>query len=227
MPCSQIYCNGIGGTYEKLKLKIDIIMAKRDDFYGLEIKVVYEQHSVCAYEDGDETFHTIHHEADGDFGGVALKYKEAYIKVTKLTPAEGKLRAEFYELKKAQNEAFNALKEAFYPFSKIEEPKIERSRIEFIPEEETIGELNLTKEEYDFTLGLNKYFSFGRNKFVITGNGKNFLGVVTPKEHFEWAQLRSSYNPREICSSNYIDGMDRKIYEFFKDFFLSILEELL
>lgn len=203
-------------------------MAKRDDFYSLEIKVVYEEHSVCAYEDGDETFHTIHHERDDDFGRVALKYKEAYIKVTKLTPAEGKLRAEFYELKKAQNEAFNALKEAFYPFSKIEEPKLERSRIEFLEEIEELGEIDITKEEYEVLSRLDYYFFGGREKFVIEGNGKTFYGVVPDRTHFNWGQLRSSYNPREICGADYLgwNSLKEDVFELFNELFTSICEDL-
>lgn len=203
-------------------------MAKRDDFYGLEIKVVYEEHSVCAYEDGDETFHTIHHEADDDFGGVALKYKEAYIKVTKLTPAEGKLRAEFNELKKAHEKTFNQLGIEFWPFSRIEEPKLERSRVEFLEEVEELGEIDITKEEYEVLSRLKCLFFGGREKFVIEGNGKTFYGVVPDRTYFNWAQLRSFYNPREICGADYLgwNSLKEDVFELFKELFTSIREDL-
>lgn len=203
-------------------------MAKRDDFYGLEIKVIYEETHVCAYEDGDETFHTIQHERDDDFGCTRLKYKEAYIKVTKLTPAEGKLRAEFNELKRAQQETFNALKEAFYPFSKIEEPKLERSRIEFLEEVEEVGEIDITEEEYEVLRRMEYHFFGGREKFVIEGNGNTFCGIVPDRTHFNWGQLRSSYNPREIYGADYLgwNSLKEDIFNLFNELFTSIREDL-
>ena len=203
-------------------------MAKRDDFYGLEIKVVYEEHSVCAYEDGDETFHTIHHERDDDFGRTSLKYKEAYIKVTKLTPAEGKLRAGFNEVKRAQQEAFNQLSIAFWPFSKIEEPKLERSRVEFLEEVEELGEIDITEDEYNLLSRLKHLFFGGREKFVIEGNGKTFYGVVPEGHFFNWGQLRSSYNPREIYGADYLgwNSLKEDIFELFNELFTSIREDL-
>ena len=203
-------------------------MAKRDDFYSLEIKAIYEETHVCAYEDGDETFHTIQHEKDDDFGRTRLKYKEAYIKVTKLAPAEGKLRAEFNELKRAQQETFNALKEAFYPFSKIEEPKLERSRIEFLEEVEEVGEIDITKEEYEVLSRLKHFFFGGRERFVIEGNGNTFCGIVPDRTHFNWGQLRSSYNPREIYGADYLgwNSLKEDIFNLFNELFTSIREDL-
>lgn len=203
-------------------------MAKRDDFYSLEIKVMYEKSAVCAYEDGDETFHTIHHERDDDFGRVTLKYKEAYIKVSKLTPAEGKLRDEFNELKKTHEETFNQLSIEFWPFSKIEEPKLERSRVEFLEEVTEIGELTITKEEYEVLNRLDRLSFGGRNKFVLTGNGKTFYGVVPYRAHFNWAQLRSSYNPREICGADYLgwNSLKEDVFDLFNELFTSIREDL-
>ena len=203
-------------------------MAKRDDFYMLEIKVVYDKTSVCAYEDGDETFHLIPHERDDDFGRVALKYKEAYIKVTKLTPAEGKLRAEFEELKKAHEKTFNQLSIEFWPFSKIEEPKLERSRVEFLEEVEEVCEIDITKEEYEVLRRLDHLFFGGREKFVIEGNGKTFCGVVPNSTHFNWGQLRSSYNPREIYGADYLgwNSLKKDIFDLFNELFTSILEDL-
>ena len=203
-------------------------MAKRDDFYMLEIKVVYDKTSVCAYEDGDETFHLIPHEKDDDFGRVALKYKEAYIKVTKLTPAGGKLRAEFEELKKAHEKTFNQLSIEFWPFAKIEEPKLERSRVEFLEEVEELGEIDITKEEYEILSRLKHLFFGGREKFVIEGNGKTFYGVVPDRTHFNWAQLRSSYNSREICGADYLgwNSLKEDVFELFNELFTSICEDL-
>ena len=205
-------------------------MAKRDDFYHLEIKVVYEESAVCAYEDGDETFHAIQHERDDDFGGVVRRYKEAYVKVTKLSPAEDKLRREFKELKKAQQEKIDELCASFAPFSKIEEPKLERSRIEFLEEVKKLGEIDITKEEYNLLSRLDHLFFGGLNKFVVEGNGKTFYGVVADGAgaHFDWAQLRSSNNPREICGADYLGANELKeeVFNLFEELFTSICEDL-
>lgn len=205
-------------------------MAKRDSFYGLEIKVVYEESVVCAYEEGDETFHLIHHEREDDYGHVVRKYKEAYIEVSRLTPAEDKLRREFEELEKAQQEKFDELYKAFLPFSEIERPKLERSRIEFLGEVEKLGEIDITKEEYNLLCGLDYLFFGGLSKFVIEGNGNTFYGIVTngAGAHFDWAQLRSSYNPREISGADYLglDSLREDVFELFKELFTSICEDL-
>ena len=203
-------------------------MAKRDSFFKIELAVEYTQKNICAYEDGDETFHTISHESDDDFGSVYLKPKEAYVKVYKLTPAENKLRNEFYDVLESQKEAFKSFRDAFSGYTTIEEPKLEKSRIEF-SSEEFVGELTITLDEYDTLSKLDHLFVGRRDQFVLTGNGKTFCGVVSPSDHFNWAQLRSSYNPREISGASFSgwNSFDKNVFDLFYDIYLGIVEELI
>lgn len=203
-------------------------MAKRDSFYRVELVVEYTEKGVCAYEDGDETFHTIHHESDDDFGSIYVTPKEAYVKAYELAPAETKLRNEFYDVMDAQKEALKSLRDAFSGYTSIEEPKLEKSRIEFC-DEKCVGELTITLEEYDILSKLDHLFNGGRDKFVLTGNGKTFCGVVGRSDHFNWAQLRSSYNPREISGASFSgwNSFDKELFDLFYEIYLGIVEELL
>nr|DAI47266.1 MAG TPA: hypothetical protein [Caudoviricetes sp.] len=203
-------------------------MAKRDSFLKFVVKANYEEKSVCAYEDGDETFHTIKYEKDDDEASVFHVFKNAYVEVYKCFPNEEGIRKEFEKVKEANKEAHNSLKDSFKEFTTLPEIKLEKSKIEF-SEEKILGELDLSKEEYSFLANKESHTFGGRGNFLITYNGKDFLGVVTSSEHFIWSQLRSEYHPREVQGSTYIDkyGLPEELYNLLYDLFQASLEELL
>ncbi len=203
-------------------------MAKRDSFLKFVVKANYEEKRVCAYEDGDETFHTIKYEKDDDEASVFHVFKNAYVEVYKCFPNEEGIRKEFEKVKEANKASYNSFKEAFKEFATLPEIKLEKSKIEF-SEEKKLGELDLSKEEYAFLANKESHTFGGRGKFLITYNGNDFLGVVTNSEHFVWAQLRSEYHPREIQGATYIDkyGLPEDLYNLLYDLFQASLEELL
>lgn len=203
-------------------------MAKRDSFLRFTVKANFEEKRVCAYEDGDETFHYIKHEKDDDEAHVFSVFKNAYIEVYKCFPNEDNIRKEFDKVKEANKEAYYSLKESFKEFATLPEIKLETSNIEF-SEEKKVSELDLSKEEYSFLANKESHTFGGRGNFLITYNGKEFFGVVTDSEHFVWSQLRSEYHPREIQGSTYIDkyGLPEDLYNLLYDLFQASIEELL
>lgn len=203
-------------------------MAKRDSFIRFVVKANFEEKRVCAYEDGDETFHTIKYESEEDEAHVFREFKNAYIEVYKCFPNEENIRKEFEKVKEANKEAYDNLKDSFKEFATLSDVKLEKSNIEF-SEEVKIGELDLSKEEYAFLANKESHTFGGRGNFLITYNGKDFLGVVTDSEHFIWAQLRSEYHPREVQGATYIDkyGLPEELYTLLYDLFQASLEELL
>ena len=203
-------------------------MAKRDSFLKFVVKANYEEKRVCAYEDGDETFHTIKYEKDDDEASVFHVFKNAYVEVYKCFPNEEGIRKEFEKVKEANKASYNSFKEAFKEFATLPEIKLEKSKIEF-SEEKKLGELDLSKEEYAFLANKESHTCGGRGKFLITYNENDFLGVVTNSEHFVWAQLRSEYHPREIQGATYIDkyGLPEDLYNLLYDLFQASLEELI
>lgn len=203
-------------------------MAKRDSFLKFVVKANYEEKSVCAYEDGDETFHTIKYENTDDEAHVFRAFKNAYVEVYKCFPNEEGIRENFKKVKEANKEAYYSLKENFKEFATLSEIKLEKSKIEF-SEEKRLGELDLNKEEYSFLANKESHTFGGRGNFLITYNGKDFLGVVTSSEHFVWAQLRSEYHPREIQGATCIDkyGLPENLYSLLYELFQASLEEFL
>ena len=203
-------------------------MAKRDSFLKFVVKANYEEKSVCAYEDGDETFHTIKYEKDDDEASVFHVFKNAYVEVYKCFPNEEGIRKEFEKVKEANKASYNSFKEAFKEFATLPEIKLEKSKIEF-SEEKKLGELDLSKEECAFLANKESHTFGGMGNFLITYNGRDFLGVVTKSEHFIWSQLRSEYHPREIQGATYIDkyGLPEDLYNLLYDLFQASLEELL
>ena len=203
-------------------------MAKRNSFLKFVVKANFEEKRVVAYEDGDETFHTIKYEKDDDKAHVFRELKNAYIEVYKCLPNEAKIREAFGFLKETHKEAYNNLKDSFKEFATLPEIKLEKSKIEF-SEEKKLGELDLSNEEYAFLANKASHTFEGRGNFLITYNGKEFLGVVTDSDHFVWAQLRSEYHPREVQGSTYIDkyGLPEDLYSLLYDLFQASLEELL
>ena len=203
-------------------------MAKRDSFLKFVVKANFEEKRVVAYEDGDETFHTIKYESEEDEAHVFREFKNAYIEVYKCFPNEEKLREDFNKIKEANKEAYDSFKESFKEFTTLPEIKLEKSKIEF-SEEKILGELDLSKEEYSFLANKESHTFGGRGNFLITYNSKDFLGVVTSSEHFVWSQLRSEYHPREIQGSTCIDkyGLPEDLYSLLYDLFQASIEELL
>lgn len=203
-------------------------MAKRDSFLRFEVKANFEEKTVCAYEDGDETFHTIKYESEDDEAHVFREFKNAYIEVYKCFPNEDGIRAEFNKVKEANKEAYGNLKDSFKEFATLPEIKLETSKIEF-SEEKKMGELDLSKEEYSFLANKESHTFGGRGNFLIAYNGKEFLGVVTSREHFVWSQLRSEYHPREVQGATCIDkyGLPEDLYNLLYDLFQASIEELL
>lgn len=203
-------------------------MAKRDSFLKFVVKANYEERTVCAYEDGDETFHTIKYESEEDEAHVFRTFKNAYVEVYRCFPNEAKLREDFNKVKEANKEAYDNLKYSFKEFAILPEIKIEKSKVEF-SEEKLLGELDLSKEEYTFLANKESHTFGGRGNFLITYNGKEFLGVVTDSEHFVWSQLRSEYHPREIQGATCINkyGLPEDLYNLLYDLFQASLEELL
>lgn len=203
-------------------------MAKRDSFLRFAVKANFEEKRVVAYEDGDETFHTIKYESEEDEAHVFREFKNAYIEVSECFPNEEKLREDFNKIKEANKEAYDSFKESFKEFATLPDIKLEKSKIEF-SEEKILGELDLSKEEYSFLANKESHTFGGRGNFLITYNGKDFLGVVTSSEHFIWAQLRSEYHPREVQGATYIDkyGLPEELYNLLYDLFQASIEELL
>ena len=203
-------------------------MAKRDSFLRFVVKANFEEKRVVAYEDGDETFHYIKHEKDDDEAHVFREFKNAYIEVYKCFPNEDGIRKEFNKVKEANKEAYDNLKYSFKEFATLPEIKLEKSKVEF-SEEKLLGELDLNKEEYTFLANKESHTFGGMGNFLITYNGKEFLGVVTESEHFVWSQLRSEYHPREIQGATCIDkyGLPEDLYNLLYDLFQASLEELL
>ena len=203
-------------------------MAKRDSFLKFVVKANYEEKSVCAYEDGDETFHTIKYENTDDEAHVFRVFKNAYIEVYKYLPNEEGIREKFKKVKEANKEAYDSLKENFKEFATLPEIKLEKSKIEF-SEEKKLGELDLSKEEYAFLANKRSHTFGGMGNFLITFNGKEFLGLVTDSDKFIWSQLRSEYHPREIRGATCIDkyGLPEELYNLLYDLFQASLEELL
>lgn len=203
-------------------------MAKRDSFLKFVVKANFEEKRVVAYEDGDETFHTIKYESEEDEAHVFSVFKNAYIEVYKCYPNEDGIRKEFEKLKEANKEAYDSLKDTFKKFATLPDIKLETSKVEF-SEEKLLGELDLSKEEYTFLANKKSHTFDGRGNFLITYNGKEFLGVVTSSERFIWSQLRSEYHPREIQRATCIDkyGLPEDLYSLLYDLFQASLEELL
>ena len=203
-------------------------MAKRDSFLKFVVKANFEEKRVVAYEDGDETFHYIKHEKDDDEAHIFREFKNAYIEVYKCFPNEDGIRKEFEKVKEASKEAYDNLKYSFKEFATLPEIKLEKSKVEF-SEEKLLGELDLSKEEYTFLANKESHTFGGMGNFLITYNGKEFLGVVTESEHFVWSQLRSEYHPREVQGSTYIDkyGLPEDLYNLLYDLFQASIEELL
>ena len=206
-------------------------MAKRDSYLKLIVRAEFEEKTVCAYEDGDETFHTIHH-SDACEASTFQGFKRAWVEVYSIFPAEKKLLKEFNDLVASKKDAFYALRDSFsefYDFPKIE---INTSRVEFCEEERKLGELDLTEEEYD-QLRADKDFFGKRGTFVIAYNGRNFEGLVRAghpgfNDKFSWKQLRSEWNPKEISGilREDWDYLSNRDYSLFKDLFEATLSEL-
>lgn len=203
-------------------------MAKRDSFLKFVVKANFEEKRVVAYEDGDETFHYVKHENEEDEAHVFYEFKNAYIEVYKCFPNEDGIKERFNKVKEANKEAYDNLKSSFKEFATLPEIKLEKSKVDF-SEEKLLGELDLSKEEYTFLANKESHTFDGRGNFLITYNGKEFLGVVTNSDHFVWSQLRSEYHPREVQGSTYIDkyGLPEDLYNLLYDLFQASIEELL
>lgn len=198
-------------------------MAKRDSFLKFVVKTNFEEKRVVAYEDGDETFHTIKYESEEDEAHVFSVFKNAYIEVYKCFPKEENIRKVFEKVKETNKEVYDSLKDAFKEFATLPEIKFEKSKVEF-SEEKLLGKLDLSKEEY-ILLANEKSHTFGSRGIY---NGKDFLSVVTDSEHFVCLQLRSEYHPREVQGAICIDkyGLPEDLNNLLYNLFLASIEEL-
>ncbi len=199
-------------------------MAKRDSYLKLIVRAEFEEKTVCAYEDGDETFHTIHH-GDACEASTFQVFKRAWVEVYSIFPAEKKLLKEFNDLVASKKDAFYALRDSFSEFYEFPKIEINTSRVEFCEEERKLGELDLTEEEYD-QLKADKDFFSKRGTFVICYNGKNFNGLAIAGQpgfnsKFNWEQLRSEWHPKEIS------GILREDWDYLKNRDYSLFEDLL
>lgn len=207
-------------------------MAKRDEYLKLIVRAEFEEKSVCAYEDGDETFHTIHHGDDCEPSFYKV-FKSAWAEVYSVKPAEQKLLKEFNDLVASKKDALYELKDAFSEFYKFPEVEIDTSRVEFCEEETRLGELYLSEEEYHQLMADKDYFK-EEGTFVICYNGKNFTGLTHVNSNgngdkFSWAQLRSDWNPKEVngIARSQWDYLSNRDYSLFEDLFESVRLDLM
>lgn len=182
-------------------------MAKRDEYYLIIPKAVYENKSISIYDIEDTYFSLTARMAweRGDDSDTIKEFKEGTAIVSKLIPKETELRSAYYAQKdnarKIISQYITNNKEQFNLVRhQIEDLLFYHLQIESTPaafeKGSVLGEFDLIEKEVKL-LG---------NGVIVAKNGNSIMGVypikdaenLTTEYTFRWEQVRSDYHPREI-----------------------------
>lgn len=201
-------------------------MAKRSSFYKLTVKPVYEKKTGFSWGGRDL-------KVTSEDGNIVTRYyfQSASILIEKIDVDQNVIRKEIEIKKEAilsniSNDDLNMFGLTSKDF-KITYTPFKVDSLEFV------DEFEISEKEMDAINNFNREKDYVNPEYaiIVEVNGKDILSILTTNEkslyyafnkQYKWDQLRSNYNPREICGLRYHGIGDRDLLPLIEDLISSI-----